>query len=194
MPTAITSFTYETPLYRATKARLPQNFPAPLTPGSQLNFLHIPMVLPPNVDDIQPPFCSSSFYTTPRTYCVPNVFVAKSAKPLCRYQTNSGNWYSDEGCDSSDSWNYLIAIYYRDAWAAKIAETKCTFLGATTLGYDPPSGFAQLFTDYIHWFWFEEPKPPVVPGYTFAMGAVVPPMTSQVWSGKLFSACQEPGQ
>jgi hypothetical protein len=157
-------------LYLGADVPLPHRFPPPLFVGFD-SLLRVPMVLTPNVNDIAAPRCRSSFYTTPQQQCVP--FDWPWAKPVCEYQTNTGPnspWHTDENCES---YTDLVAIYYRNAWAAKVAATNCIPLAALTVAKGPAS------VQYIVW-----------PHYTFVVGANVPPMLGGSWDGPFINACQ----
>jgi hypothetical protein len=155
----------ESSLFLGREVPLPHRFPPPLFPGVKPSFLNVPMVLTPNLKGIPPPLCRSSFYTTPPQTCVPGFWLTE---PYCASQGNDAQWRKVDCASVAD----LVAIYYRDAWAARVANTKCTPLFAVTVakwsGYDK----------YIIW-----------PKYSFPVGADVPPMLGGTWSGPFINAC-----
>jgi hypothetical protein len=156
----------ETALFVGGTIPLPHKFPPPLFPGITPSFLAVPMVLMPNLKGIPPPICRSSFYTNPPQTCVPGWFLTE---PRCESEGNGGYGWKVVDCASVAD---LVAIYYRNAWAARVANTKCTPLFAVTVAKGPAS------TQYIIW-----------PHYSFGVGANVLPMVGVSWDGAYINAC-----
>ncbi len=172
-------FVEPTALLAGQKVPLPHKFPLPPVVGLEQSTLRVPIVLRPNVSDVLPPICRSTFpaYTKgPPQQCYPNGFATPGSKPTCQYQTNTGPsspWKTDEDCSS---YGDLVAIYYRDAWAAKLAPTSCMPLHAITLARDPL--LSLFFSSYEVW-----------PNLTFPMSAFVPPFLRETWHGAFINLC-----
>ena len=162
----------ETPLFLGADIPLPHRYPPTPFPGiTTFSSLRVPMVLMPNLKGIPAPHCRSSFYTIPQQTCKPGSFPL--LLPFREAQSNTGPgspWHTVD-CDSYPD---LIAIYYRDAWAAKVAKTPCTPLFAAMVATFPNG------TNYIVW-----------PKYSFFVGANVPPMLGGTWDGTYINACGE---
>jgi hypothetical protein len=176
LPLDMALLTQENPLFGQKVASLPRRFPPSVLPGVVSSFLRVPMVLPPNYDGIPAPVCRSSYppYThpDPPQTCFPA--FPPTATPRCEYQSKlygpSSPWFEDEGCELLQE---MVTKYYRDAWAARVEQTPCVAINAIALAKGP--GFFQFSA---------------VPGYSFFVGALVPPMMGGTWSGPFINACQ----
>lgn len=176
LPIDVALFTEKTPLYGGTFVPLPHQFPPTFFSGSTATGLRVPIVLPPNLDGIAPPVCRSGnpVYTwpAPPQYCFANVFATPGSAPVCQAKRGYQEPWEPWPCDA---YGDLIAVYYRDSWAKKVASTNCTPLAASTLAKAP-------VVEWPYVFW---------PKFTFHVLGAVPPMVGGTWDGAFINACPE---
>jgi hypothetical protein len=174
LPIDVALSTRKTLLFGGTFVPLPHQFPPPLLYGFTKTGLRVPIVLPPNLAGVPPPICRWTSparvgLNEPNAYCFPNSFPFGSM-PLCEAKSSYHDPWKPWPCDS---YGPLIAIYYRDAYAAKVFSTRCTPLAAVTLAKAP-----VVEWPYILW-----------PKFTFDVFAGVPPMVGGTWDGAFINAC-----
>lgn len=152
----------KTDLYLGASVPLPREFP-------DSRRLRIPMVLWPNLAGINAPVCQASFYTDPKAQCFG--ILAPTAEPICRFQSTAnfdGTWQDDPKCSR---YGGLVAIYYRDAWAAqKLERADCTVLIGNS--YTNVDG---LLLEH--------------PDYSFSVIGLLVPTIGTSWNGSFMRVC-----
>ena len=151
---------------------LPRRFSLPPA-GSSTSRLRIPVVQPPQLTGIAPPYCFTDRYG--RTTCTPSFF----SEPLCVYEHFVGSPKGFEviqrfgNCQDTN----VDDIYYRDAWTARFLQPNCLTLTGFT--FHVQLNLSNFFSLELE----------ALPGLTMGTGAVVFPLVSFFWSGPFGAAC-----